>query len=189
MSAVAKPSRRACLFGATAAAGLIAGDAAASGLPAVASPEITAAIAAYWARVAEANARGASDELIDLKCEEMEDAAAELAAAPCRGLADLAAKIVFFVEVMNHENAWHSLTDAEGDVLVRRKPACWRCWGQRRERAGGHEPAKCPAAPRRSRPRARSAQRPPALPRPSAPPPRRGAPAPAWPARRGRVRR
>ncbi len=110
------PSRRACLFGAAAA--VAAGDAAVAGAPAVASPEITAAIAAYRAGVAEANAPGAGDEVIDLKCEEMDDAAARLAAAPSRGLADLAAKIVFFVEVMNQQNVWHSVTDAEGDVLV-----------------------------------------------------------------------
>ena len=115
-TAALAPSRRACLFGAAVTAAV--GGATASGAPAVASPEITAAIAAYWRGVAEANARGASDELIDLKCEEIEEAAARLAAAPCRGLADLAAKIAFFVEVMNHQYVWHSLTDAEGAVLV-----------------------------------------------------------------------
>ena len=115
-TAALAPSRRACLFGAAVTAAV--GGATASGAPAVASPEITAAIAAYWRGVAEANARGASDELIDLKCEEIEEAAARLAAAPCRGLADLAAKIAFFVEVMNHQNAWGFVTSAEGDVLV-----------------------------------------------------------------------
>ncbi len=92
--------------------------AAPAGAPIDASPEITAAVAAYWTGVAEANAGGASDDLISLKCEEMDAAAAQVAAAPCRGLADLAAKIVFFVDVMNHENGWGSVTTAEGDVLV-----------------------------------------------------------------------
>lgn len=120
MSAVsAAPSRRAWLLGATAtAAATLGGSAAASGAPAVASPEITDAIADYWARVAECNMPGARDELIDAKCEEIEDAAARIAAAPCRSVADLAAKIVFFVEVMNQQNVWQSVTIAEGDVLV-----------------------------------------------------------------------
>ena len=102
----------------SAAATVAVGAAAASGAPAVVSPAVAAAIAAYWAGVDEANAPGAADELIGLKCEEIEEAAARLAAAPCRGLADLAAKIAFFVEVMNHQNAWGFVTSAEGDVLV-----------------------------------------------------------------------
>jgi hypothetical protein len=86
--------------------------------PAVASPEITAAIATYRACMAEGEASEATDEVTDLKSEEMEDAAAELAATPCRSVADLAAKLVFVVEVMNNLDAWHSLSDAEGDVLA-----------------------------------------------------------------------
>ena len=119
-AAAATPSRRACLFGAVApaAATVVGSGVPASGAPAAVSPEIAAAVAAYWAGVAEANARGASDGLIDLKCEEIEAAAAKLAAAPCRGIADLAAKVAFFVEVMNHQNAWGHVTSAEGDVLV-----------------------------------------------------------------------
>ena len=115
MSAAA-PLGRACLFGG--AATVAVGAATASSAPAVVSPEITAAIADYWARLAEANAPSASEELITLKCEEMDDAAARLAAVPCRSLADLGAKIAFFVEVMNHQNVWGSITSAEGDVMV-----------------------------------------------------------------------
>lgn len=66
----------------------------------------------------EANAPGIEDELLDTKCEEIEDAAARVAASPGRSVADLAAKIVFFVELMNHLNVWQSVTAAEGDVLV-----------------------------------------------------------------------
>ena len=48
----------------------------------------------------------------------MEDAAASVAALPSRNIADLAAKLVFFVEIMNYQEVWYSLTDAEGDVLA-----------------------------------------------------------------------
>ncbi len=68
--------------------------------------------------MAEGEASGATDELVALKSEEMEDAAAELAATPCRSVADLAAKLVFVCEVMTELNAWQSLTEAEGDVLA-----------------------------------------------------------------------
>ena len=33
-------------------------------------------------------------------------------------MADLAAKVAFFVELMDYQNVWPSLTEAEGDVLV-----------------------------------------------------------------------
>lgn len=116
-TATATPARRAWLSGAAAAVAAF-GGAAASSAPAVASSEIAGAIADYWARAAECNAPGAGDELIDAKCDEIEDAAARIAAAPCRSVADLAAKIVFLVELMNHQNVWQCVASAEGEVLV-----------------------------------------------------------------------
>ena len=115
------PSRR-NLFG-LAAAGTAVAASALAGTPAGASPEITAAIAAYCAAMAEANAPGAGDEVTDLKCEEMEDAAAKLAALPCRGIADVAAKVVFFVAVMEEQWALQHVTAAEGDVVLSVKAA------------------------------------------------------------------
>jgi len=114
------PSRRGLLKSAPAAtvAVVLGGAAATPQAPPVASPEITAAIADYWTHLADANAPGAGDEMVDLKSDEMDVAAARIAALPGRNLADLAAKIVFFVEVMNHQNAWGHVTDAEGDVLA-----------------------------------------------------------------------
>jgi hypothetical protein len=111
-------SRRTLFRLAAASAAVAASTPALAGTTAAASPEITAAIAAYWARMAEANAPGAGDEVTDLKCEEMEDAAAKLAALPCRGIADVAAKVVFFVAVAKDGGALQNVTAAEGDVLL-----------------------------------------------------------------------
>jgi len=118
-----KPSRRALLtsaatMAAAAAAPAIAAAPSGIGIPAIASPEITGAVAAYWARVAECNAPGTSDETVDAKCEEIEDAATRLAEAPCRSLADMAAKVVFFVAVAKETRALQYMTEAEGDVLL-----------------------------------------------------------------------
>ena len=90
----------------------------ACGDPAIGSPEIAGAIADYWARRDEANAPGNSDEVTAARGEDMEDAAARVAAAPCRSVADLAAKVAFFVQLMNYQDVWPYLTEAECRVLV-----------------------------------------------------------------------
>ena len=98
----------------------IAAAAAPSGIgaPAAASPEITSAAAAYWARVAECNTPGIEDEAIEPKCREISEAAARLAALPCRSVADMAAKLAFFLAVANEAGALQYVTAPEGNVLL-----------------------------------------------------------------------
>ena len=118
----AKPSlRRAMLAGFAGAVAALSAQAPAQpnhGAPAGASPEIGAAVAACWARVAECNAPGADDETVDAKCEEINAAAARIAAVPCRSLADMAAKLAFFVAVAQETRALGYMTAAEGSVLL-----------------------------------------------------------------------
>lgn len=114
------PSRRGLLrlaaaTTAAAAAPLAAGPGAA---PAGVSPDLAAAVDRYWACVATANAPEADDDVTDAMCEEADEAASDLAGVPCRGVADLAAKIGFVVGVMTEQNAWSHLSSAEGEVIL-----------------------------------------------------------------------
>lgn len=114
------PSRRGLLrlASATAAAAPAVLAVAPGATPAGVSPDLAAAVARYWACVDTANAPEADDDVTDAMCIEANEAASSLAGVPCRGVADLAAKIAFVVGVMTEQNAWGHLTSAEGEVIL-----------------------------------------------------------------------
>lgn len=83
--------------------------------PAGASPAVAAAWDDYFRARDMGDSDDASDAVTNIACDEMDAAARRLAVAPCRSLADLAAKALFVIHAREETG---ELTKAEGEVLA-----------------------------------------------------------------------